>query len=128
MVDIKIDISRYGPILNNMAPAIVERFTADARHEVAQAAMAAVHKNLDASIRKPTPYYETQITTTREERDDVVHDRRVVYGPWLEGVSARNRTSRFKGYASFRRAAQEVDRRVPELVAVVMRRLIARLS
>jgi len=27
---------------------------------------------------------------------------RVVYGPWLEGESSRNKTTRFKGYRSFR--------------------------
>ena len=32
-----------------------------------------------------------------------IDDSGVVYGPWLEGTSARNETTRFKGYATFRR-------------------------
>jgi len=34
----------------------------------------------------------------------------VVYGPWLEGDSARNATSRFKGYQSFRKVGQELEK------------------
>ena len=31
------------------------------------------------------------------------------YGPWLEGTGSRNETTRFKGYHSFRLAAQQLD-------------------
>ncbi len=41
----------------------------------------------------------------------LVHDNNVVYGPWLEGVSSRNASTRFKGYHMFRNAQQKVDRR-----------------
>ena len=41
----------------------------------------------------------------------LVHDNNVVYGPWLEGVSRRNASTRFKGYRMFRNAQQKVDRR-----------------
>lgn len=43
-------------------------------------------------------------------RRGIIHDSRVVYGPWLEGVTPRNRASRFKGYAMFRNAYQQLDR------------------
>lgn len=35
----------------------------------------------------------------------LITDGKVIYGPWLEGVSSRNSRTRFKGYASFRRTA-----------------------
>lgn len=41
----------------------------------------------------------------------LVHDNNVVYGPWLEGVSRRNKQTRFKGYQMFRNAQQKVNRR-----------------
>ena len=40
----------------------------------------------------------------------------VVYGPWLEGVSPRNQTTRFKGYASFRRTAQWLQTKAQEVL------------
>ena len=50
------------------------------------------------------------------------HPKRVIYGPWLEGVSSRNQTTRFKGYASFRRTEEWLQSRVkPEAKAFVHR-------
>jgi hypothetical protein len=40
----------------------------------------------------------------------VISDRGVVYGPWLEGTGSRNQTTRFKGYASFRRVRDWLER------------------
>ena len=40
-----------------------------------------------------------------------VHDSGVVYGPWLEGVSDKNKAGRFKGYAMFRNATQRLDKK-----------------
>lgn len=40
----------------------------------------------------------------------VVSDSNAVYGPWLEGVSSRNQTTRFKGYAIFRKTAQKIGK------------------
>ena len=33
----------------------------------------------------------------------IITDGGVIYGPWLEGTSSRNQSTRFKGYAMFRR-------------------------
>lgn len=128
MTDIRLDFDLSGPLLQGRAPHIIAEFIDAAQREVAAAAQAEVHQILDQSIKRPTPYYETQITTSRLGPDVVVHDRGIVYGPWLEGVSERNRRTRFKGYAAFRRSAQRTQARVPELVAVVYRRMLSRLG
>jgi hypothetical protein len=128
MADIQLDFRMAGPLLDGLAPRIVAEFSDAAQREVAAAAQAEVHLILDQNIKRPTPYYETQITTERQVADMVTHDRGVIYGPWLEGVSERNRRTRFKGYAAFRRSAQRTQVRVPELVAVVHRRMMARLG
>lgn len=100
----------------------------EARQEVGQQGLANVHKLLDAQIKHPTPYYETQPTLQERAGAAIVHDRGVIYGPWLEGTSRRNQTTRFKGYASFRKATQELDGQVPRLTAHVATRAAARLS
>ncbi len=44
-------------------------------------------------------------------------DGGVVYGPWLEGTSRRNQTTRFKGYASFRRTKDWLNKSaVPKII------------
>lgn len=44
-------------------------------------------------------------------------DSGVIYGPWIEGTSSRNETSRFKGYSTFRRAAQWLQEEQVPIVA-----------
>lgn len=51
-----------------------------------------------------------------------VHDSGIVYGPWLEGEGSRNLTTPFKGYRTFRKVAQQIDRKAPELLLQETRR------
>ena len=39
-----------------------------------------------------------------------IFDGNVIYGSWLEGTSSRNQITRFKGYTSFRRTAQYLNK------------------
>ena len=41
--------------------------------------------------------------------------RGVVWGPWLEGTSKRNDSTRFKGYHLFRKTRLELQKRAPEV-------------
>lgn len=118
-----VNITVSGPVVEGLAPGIVAAAVDDITKAVAQDALAEVQQNLDASIRNPTPYYETQITNDRAMQGYVIHDRGIVYGPWLEGTSTRNATTRFKGYASFRRARATVEARIPQTTDRVMDKL-----
>lgn len=124
-----VEITATGPFF-----AVVQRghevdtYLNDARDEVAKQAFADVHQNLNASIKRPTPYYETQISVQTRGAVAVVHDCGVIYGPWLEGVGSRNRKTRFKGYFSFRRAAGHVRGRAGELAQHAVDALVRRLG
>ena len=61
-------------------------------------------------IRKPTPFYWTQIAVqqVRPHYSKVWDQLTTVYGPWLEGVSSHNASTRFKGYAAFRKQTQRL--------------------
>lgn len=107
-----IDVDTSGPLLDGRAPEIVRDYTERVQFEIGQQALSEVHQISDASFKHPTPYYETQLTMQQRGDDVVVHDRGVIYGPWLEGVSRRNQATRFKGYAMFRRAKQRVEQLV----------------
>lgn len=106
MADVEINLS--GPVFDGRAAHEVTAFLDEAKQDVGQQGYSNVMRNLNASIQHPTPYYETQIITERQANDVVVHDRGIIYGPWLEGIGSRNRTTRFKGYFSFRRATQQL--------------------
>ena len=57
-----------------------------------------------------TGNYRRNVHGTSRNLHGLLTDGGVVYGPWLEGVSSRNATTRFKGYASFRRTAQYMEK------------------
>lgn len=122
-------ITVSGPLFNaGTTRRVVDGFLDEATREVANQGLANVQLLLDRSIRNPTPYYETQIVVQRMADSRVVHDRGIVYGPWLEGTGSRNRTTRFKGYASFRRATQQLQLQAPGLVDLVWARWRGRLD
>lgn len=90
---------------------------------------AIVMTNLNRSIKHPTPYYETQVRIEdRPPWAKSINDRGIIYGPWLEGTSPRNITTRFKGYASFRRAGQQLEREKVGLIRWETERVVARLN
>ncbi|GAB3156227.1 hypothetical protein GCM10027258_62340 [Amycolatopsis stemonae] len=122
------DVIISGPFFDDRNHTARQAMEDEALDRVGGQGLADVHLNLDTSIRHPTPYYETQITSERSGDDQIVHDRGIIYGPWLEGTGSRNRTTRFKGYASFRRAAQTLDAKVPNLLVPIVDRCVERLN
>lgn len=124
---VNVSVKLKGPLLTGHDAVVIRSFLLEAEDEVAQQASSYVHQYLNTSIRHPTPYYETQITTQRLAGDAVVHDRGIVYGPWLEGTSSRNGSTRFKGYHSFQRATAATKKDVARLVLAVMRRYLGKL-
>lgn len=118
-MEMTLDVS--GPVFDGRAVQQCHLIVSEAVTRVGLFALERVQFNLDASIRNPTPYYETQIVVQhRGVTELAVTDRGVIYGAWLEGVGSRNQTSRFKGYASFRKALQTTQAEVPRLVQEIV--------
>ena len=133
MTDIDVDID--GPFFRDVQRnAAVGALIREVTDDVLAQAYAEVMTNLNASIQNPTPYYETQITTSARVGGGAnqavssrrVHDRGVVYGPWLETGAGRNTS--FRGYRSFARARAAVQARVPTLVQAALARAVQRLG
>lgn len=123
----KITLRQSGPLFDGRAAAATDAYMAEAQRAVAGQGLANVHHLLDASIKHPTPYYETQLTIQRVAATLVVHDRKIIYGPWLEGVGERNKTSRFKGYHHWRLSTQLLRRQAPILRERVLRDYLPRM-
>jgi hypothetical protein len=128
MPTIHVDVDRSGPLFDGRADRAARDYVDAVQLEVGKQGLAEVHTILDASIRHPTPYYETQLVVERAAPDVVVHDRGIVYGPWLEGVGSRNKTTRFKGYFAFRRARHRLEQLVPAIAERVLQRFLRRMS
>lgn len=127
---IEVDINVTGPMFSGRrADEAAMWMLRDAVHVVSNAAQVRAVQFMRASFKHPTPYYWTRVTTAHPgELTDRVWDQGVVYGPWLEGVGSRNKTSRFEGYWMWRRAFQEIDAKAQHLTAGVVVQYLRRVT
>jgi hypothetical protein len=119
-----VAVNVRGPLFDGRAAKAVEAFSRDAEREVAREGAGLVRARLRGVLRHPTGYYESRVTST----DNRVHDSRVVYGPWLEGVGERNKTTRFKGYATFRRTTSELRAKAPAIARAILPKYLGRMQ
>jgi hypothetical protein len=76
-----------------------------------------------------TGNYRRRINTSTRGLHGKISDGGTEYGPWLEGTSTRNQTTRFKGYHSFRKTTQWMNRkRVPWLVNREIDKMVKKLN
>jgi hypothetical protein len=109
MIEFSAHSSAKGPLTDGRARRAVEDYRQDWERSVARRAKERWVSLLKSTIRNPTPHYWNQIDAIPRGGGWTVWDRMVVYGPWLEGVGSRNRTSRFKGYWNFRKMQTEMN-------------------
>lgn len=125
---ITYDLKKKGPIFRNPTPAIAQ-MQREIEEAMAEFGKAYVLHRLSQVLQNPTGNYESHIMIDRSSPDlSVTDSRNVVYGPWLEGTGSRNKTTRFKGYHTFRNARQEVERRKTELARPVIARFVAHMN
>lgn len=125
---VSVEVHSSGPIFDGRAERAALELDDDIEEEVAGQASADVHANLDASIRHPTPYYETQVHVRIDPDAHVVTDSGVVYGRWLEGESPKNRSTRFLGYHSFKHAAETTRAQALRLAEAVVKRKVREME
>lgn len=121
------DYVETGPLFSYMLQRTTDEFVSDLTAGLAGHALATVQGVLNDRIVHPTPYYETQITLDKVANGAVVHDRGVIYGPWLEGTSSRNARSRFKGYHAFRTATRDLEHNAQTYLRPVIDAALRRL-
>lgn len=95
---------------------------------VAQIGEDRIQNTLGDVLQNPTGYYESKIHTNRAVYDRTISDLPVVYGPWLEGVGSRNQTTRFKGYATFRKVAQSLEKDADMIAVQVLTHVMEALN
>lgn len=79
-----------------------QRMTTAINDFIANEGVQRIQRRLDQVLQNPTGYYRSNIQVERGAMYRGVSDGGVIYGGWLEGVSSRNRSTRFKGYRTFR--------------------------
>ncbi len=72
--------------------------------------------------------YRRGVSGVRRRLHALITDGGKIYGPWLEGISQRNQTTRFKGYASFRKVKDWLQKRAKKTFQRHVARAVRRLN
>lgn len=124
MPNLSLDVLLKGKLWSARIPSDMHAFVQEAKRDVAQEGVDLIHIQLDRVLQNPTGYYDSQIQTRNVADDVVITDGGVVYGGWLEGVSSRNQSTRFKGYHTFRLVAQDLKRTAADIAAKTLTKYI----
>lgn len=117
-----------GPLFNGRAEYALKQYVDHAERAIAREGQELVRARLRSVLRHPTGYYRSNVLIDRRAVGRVVHDNRVIYGRWLEGVNKQNRTTRFKGYHTFQIAAFHLRLRAKQIAEIVLTKYIGRMQ
>jgi len=122
-----ITVTETGPLFDGRLERAVALAVDEAEEQIAGAGVGEVRQALAQVLQNPTGYYQGRVHAERAVGDWIVTDGDVVYGPWLAGVSARNRSTRFKGYSHWRRATQRLQAQAPDIAGHIIAERIGAL-
>jgi hypothetical protein len=123
-----MDMRMSGPIFDGRAAAAARDYTDAAERDLAEHTVNAVRRELATVLQHPTGRYQASIHDRPDGGDRVVAGQDHPKGPWLAGVTPRNRTTRFRGYDHWPAAAGDVDRRAVRLAEQVLPPYLRRMG
>jgi len=139
---LQIQAEATGPIFESKVGHTMRRAVEDAVTELVERGEQLLHQKLRrgpagvflstaeaAPGQASTGNYLRNIEGITDNLSGLIHDNEVVYGPWLEGTGSRNapRTS-FKGYASFRKTADQLEKEASNILQRHVKRLKAKID
>jgi hypothetical protein len=139
-MELTTKVELTGPLFRGVAPRILRQVTESAVKDLTEAGEsflllrlrprpAGVYKTAQqAGKDKSTGHYRRNIQSSVRNLTGELSDGGVIYGPWLEGVGSRNRSTRFKGYFSFRAAKQLVEKRVDRTINQYLGKFVRRMN
>lgn len=121
---IYLDVAVSGPLADHNADEDVKVWLDGVQRDLAQMGVNKLQSFEMDRTGRGTGHYQSELVTSRLANSDILLHDPVVYGPWLEGVSERNRSTRFKGYRLWRKTQQLLNQeatavaeeRLPELI------------
>lgn len=124
LIEFEVEVS--GPLWDGRLQRAIEQAIPEAEKEIADHGVTLVREELGKVFKRQTGHYVGQIQVDRTVGTRVT-DGGIVYGPWLAGTSGRNRSTRFKGYAHWRRATQRLRAEAHDIAQRVIDEHLRRL-
>lgn len=128
-MDIQVTVDHHGPVFDGRAKHALHEFYDAVVDDIAAQGVSELHSLMNAYFKDPTPYYETQVISERQGNSRIIHDRGIVYGPWLEGTGSRNfPATRFKGYKHWKKTTTLLKAKAQGIAEVTLRRYIEKMQ
>jgi len=112
-----MSVKYSGPLFDGRAMKALKNFADDAEDRILED----IHDDLSMQFaryfKNRTGRYESSVKI----HGDTISDGNIVYGPWLEGTSTKNATTRFKGYHIFSRASDTAERQARHIAETLLR-------
>lgn len=125
-------IRTKGPFFDARRRLYTDQFCHDLAEEVTEVAEMFWIGGMKRTFKHPTPIYWNTTHVQVNGNVGVLNDGGrvggLVYGPWLEGVGSRNKTTRFKGYFNLRKAAQKTRAEIKRVAAPLLGRYYSRMN
>lgn len=126
---VNVSVQQKGAIFNAaVSKAAAARMVVNINDKLAQEGVNRVKTYLKKVLQNPTGYYESRIAVDRRQVYRGISDSGVVYGGWLEGVDSRNKTTRFKGYRTFRYVMQGMQQDKVKLAQPLVNKFISEMN
>ncbi len=125
---LNLNISKSGPFFDGAMDKAIQDFELAAEEAIAVEGAQLVKERLHEVLKHPTGRYESKIHVDLVQGSYLVTDGGFVTGPWLEGVGSRNKTTRFKGYATFRKITDLLRSRAGEIAEKVLPKFLERMN
>lgn len=112
---VQVRVSATGPLGDGTAHNAVREWIDASKKDIADYTVQQLRAVGMDKTGRGTGRYQAGLRTTLLSYNDVLIDDPVIYGPWLEGTSRRNESTRFKGYQLWRRAKQQAQSKAAEI-------------
>jgi hypothetical protein len=111
-------VIKTGPLFDGQAAAAVTDWLASTRKDLAQQGADMLRAYPMNKTGRARGGFRAHINVVQRGLSEVIPDPKVpgvTWGPWLEGTSKRNSTTRFKGYHVFRKTTARLKRRARQV-------------
>lgn len=126
---LNISVAHKGAIFNAAeTKAAGARMVTEINELLAEEAKARILARFAQVLQNPTGYLESQVAVQRNTVARNVWDSNVIYGGWIEGVSSRNKATRFKGYHTFRLVQQSMQQDKEKIAGPAVRQFVSEMN
>ncbi len=126
----ELSLDERGVFLEGRDGPIIRGFFEDAKQLVAKAGEDQIRERVGRRAKHPSGSFAGAVHTKDFKKGRTIQADypQILYGPWLEGVSTRNASTRFKGYRMFRLTRTWLRRNYMTLIQDLLTEAVAKLN